>query len=84
MAKMGRRCEATDSKAMGLVAPWYRKGGTSMESSIPCSYGGRALIVKGGGEYRGKLQVPRQGGRAEAKKFHKTGVNGLLIKIVEN
>ncbi|RZS00591.1 hypothetical protein BHM03_00030312 [Ensete ventricosum] len=39
---------------------------------------------RGGGECRGKLQVPRQGGRAEAKELHKTDVNGLLIKIVEN
>ncbi|RRT31652.1 hypothetical protein B296_00058233, partial [Ensete ventricosum] len=39
---------------------------------------------RGGGESRGKLQVPRQGRRAEAKELHKTGVNGLLIKISEN
>ncbi|RWV88936.1 hypothetical protein GW17_00048941 [Ensete ventricosum] len=31
---------------MGLAAPWYRRGGTSVESSIPCSHGGRVLIVK--------------------------------------
>ncbi|RWW35809.1 hypothetical protein BHE74_00059219 [Ensete ventricosum] len=37
-----------------------------------------------GGEYKGKLQVPRQGRRAKAKELHKTGVNGLLIKIAEN
>ncbi|RRT67503.1 hypothetical protein B296_00001901 [Ensete ventricosum] len=39
---------------------------------------------RGGRECKGKLQIPRQGGRAEAKKFHKTDVNGLLIKIVES
>ncbi|RWV79636.1 hypothetical protein GW17_00059199 [Ensete ventricosum] len=39
---------------------------------------------QGGGEYRDKLQVPRQGRRAEAKKLHKTSVNGLHIKIVES
>ncbi|RWV88009.1 hypothetical protein GW17_00049946 [Ensete ventricosum] len=38
-------------------------------------------ISRGGGECRGKLQVPRQGGRAETKELHKTGVDGLLIKI---
>ncbi|RRT71071.1 hypothetical protein B296_00019984 [Ensete ventricosum] len=38
--------KAMDSRAMGLAAPWYRRGETSMESSIPCSYGGRALVVK--------------------------------------
>ncbi|RWW60391.1 hypothetical protein BHE74_00032618 [Ensete ventricosum] len=43
----GRRCKATDSRAMGLVAPWYRRGGTSVESSIPCSHGGTTLVVKG-------------------------------------
>ncbi|RRT65468.1 hypothetical protein B296_00038770 [Ensete ventricosum] len=31
---------------MGLAEPWYRRGGTSVESSIPCSHGGRALVVK--------------------------------------
>ncbi|RRT67164.1 hypothetical protein B296_00015511 [Ensete ventricosum] len=39
---------------------------------------------RGGGEYRGKLHVPRQGGRTEAKKLYKTGVDGLLIKIAES
>ncbi|RRT66229.1 hypothetical protein B296_00039364 [Ensete ventricosum] len=55
----GRRCKATDSRAMGLTTPWFRRGRTSVESSIPCSYGGRVLVVKGGregGEYRVKLK----------------------------
>ncbi|RRT36267.1 hypothetical protein B296_00049375 [Ensete ventricosum] len=39
---------------------------------------------RGDGECKGKLQVPRQRGRAEAKELHKTGVDGLLIKIVES
>ncbi|RRT49483.1 hypothetical protein B296_00026035 [Ensete ventricosum] len=39
---------------------------------------------RGDGECRGKLQVPRQGGRAKAKELHKTSVDGLLIKIVES
>ncbi|RWW68323.1 hypothetical protein BHE74_00024159 [Ensete ventricosum] len=42
--------KATDSRAMGLAAPWYRRDGTSVESSIPCSHGGRALVVKGAKE----------------------------------
>ncbi|RRT35077.1 hypothetical protein B296_00021295 [Ensete ventricosum] len=25
-----QRCKATDSRAMGLTAPWYRRGGTSV------------------------------------------------------
>ncbi|RWV85411.1 hypothetical protein GW17_00052796, partial [Ensete ventricosum] len=35
--------KTTDSRAMGLTIPWYRRGRTSVESSIPCSHGGRAL-----------------------------------------
>ncbi|RWW02109.1 hypothetical protein GW17_00034815 [Ensete ventricosum] len=44
--RKGHRCKVTDSSAMGLTAPWYRRGRTSMESLIPCSHGGRALVVK--------------------------------------
>ncbi|RWW50272.1 hypothetical protein BHE74_00043483 [Ensete ventricosum] len=44
------QCKATDSRAMGLAAPWYRRGGTSVESSIPYSHGGRALVIKGDDE----------------------------------
>ncbi|RRT32310.1 hypothetical protein B296_00047320 [Ensete ventricosum] len=40
--------------------------------------------AQGGGECKGKLQVPRQGRRAEAKELHKTNVDGLLIKTVES
>ncbi|RZR93994.1 hypothetical protein BHM03_00022597 [Ensete ventricosum] len=39
--------EIDHSSVMGLAAPWYRRGGISVESSIPCSHGGRALVVKG-------------------------------------
>ncbi|RWW08185.1 hypothetical protein GW17_00028388 [Ensete ventricosum] len=46
--RKGCRCKSTDSRAMGLAAPWYHRGGTSVESSIPCSHGGRALVVKWG------------------------------------
>ncbi|RWW71280.1 hypothetical protein BHE74_00021006 [Ensete ventricosum] len=49
-AEKGRKCKATDSRAMGLAAPWYRKGGTYVESSTPYSHGGRALVVKGAEE----------------------------------
>ncbi|RWV83475.1 hypothetical protein GW17_00054908, partial [Ensete ventricosum] len=34
-------CEATDSRAMGIATLWYHSGETSIESSIPCSQGGR-------------------------------------------
>ncbi|RRT68013.1 hypothetical protein B296_00006913 [Ensete ventricosum] len=47
MVRKGRKCEATDSRAMGLVAPWYRRGKIFVESSIHCSHGGRLLVVKG-------------------------------------
>ncbi|RWW08607.1 hypothetical protein GW17_00027941 [Ensete ventricosum] len=46
-----RRCKATNSNAIGLVAPW-RRGETSVESSIPCSHRGRALVVKGAEEVK--------------------------------
>ncbi|RWV80806.1 hypothetical protein BHE74_00038397 [Ensete ventricosum] len=47
LRRKGRRFKATDSTVMGLAAPWYHKGGTSIESSILCSHGERALVVKG-------------------------------------
>ncbi|RRT35274.1 hypothetical protein B296_00038446 [Ensete ventricosum] len=48
--RKGCRCKATDSSAMGLAAPWYHRGKTFMESSIPCSHRRRALVVKGAKE----------------------------------
>ncbi|RZR86805.1 hypothetical protein BHM03_00014060 [Ensete ventricosum] len=41
--RKGCRCEAIDSCAMGLAVPWYRRGETSVESSIPCSHGGESV-----------------------------------------
>ncbi|RWW33627.1 hypothetical protein BHE74_00001108 [Ensete ventricosum] len=41
-----RKCKVTDSTTMGLATPWYHRGETFVESSIPCSHGGRALVVK--------------------------------------
>ncbi|RRT66142.1 hypothetical protein B296_00002553 [Ensete ventricosum] len=90
--RKGRRCKTTDSRAMGLAGPWI---GNAM---VPHRRDFREVIdpllswresigrkrSRGGGEYRGKLQVPRQGGRAEAEELHKTGVDGLLIKIAES
>ncbi|RWW79157.1 hypothetical protein BHE74_00012563 [Ensete ventricosum] len=46
----GHDAKAIDSSAMGLAMLWYRRGGTSVELSIPCSYEGRALVVKGAEE----------------------------------
>ena len=31
----GCRGEATDSRAMGMAAPWYRRGGTSVKVIDP-------------------------------------------------
>ncbi|RRT56270.1 hypothetical protein B296_00043886 [Ensete ventricosum] len=50
MARKECRYEAMDSRAMGLAVPWYHRGGTSMEASIPCSHGRRGLVAKGGEE----------------------------------
>ena len=29
------KCEATDSSAMGMAAPWYRRGGTFVKVNDP-------------------------------------------------
>ncbi|RWW43798.1 hypothetical protein BHE74_00050487 [Ensete ventricosum] len=63
--RKGCRCKSTDSKAMGLAAPWYRRGETSVESSIPCSYGGRALVVKGAEEVENAKANSKYQDRAE-------------------
>ncbi|RWW83492.1 hypothetical protein BHE74_00008001 [Ensete ventricosum] len=50
LQRKGCRCKSTNSRAMGLTASWYRRDETSVELSIPCSPGGRALVVKGAEE----------------------------------
>ncbi|RWW78783.1 hypothetical protein BHE74_00012956 [Ensete ventricosum] len=64
------RCEATDSRAMGLAVPWYRRGGTSMEASIPCSFGGRVLVAKGAEEVE----------NAEANSKYQDRVEGQMLR----
>ncbi|RWW89091.1 hypothetical protein BHE74_00001935 [Ensete ventricosum] len=44
----------------------------------------RSKRGRGGGEFRGKLQLPRQRGRTKAKELHKIDVDELLIKIAES
>ncbi|RWV80491.1 hypothetical protein GW17_00058236, partial [Ensete ventricosum] len=61
-------CKSTDSRAMGLAAPWYRRGGTSVESSIPCSHGGRALVVKGAEEVENAKTNSKYQDRAEGQR----------------
>ncbi|RWW85106.1 hypothetical protein BHE74_00006246 [Ensete ventricosum] len=69
---------------MGLAVPWYRRGGTSVEASFPCSHGGRVLVMKGAEEVENAEANSKYQDRAEAKELHKTSVNGLLIKILKN
>ncbi|RRT46590.1 hypothetical protein B296_00005589 [Ensete ventricosum] len=62
-------CKVIDSRAMGLAAPWYRKDGTSMESSIPCSHGGRALVVKGAEEVENAKANSKYQDRSEGQRL---------------
>ncbi|RWW82766.1 hypothetical protein BHE74_00008747 [Ensete ventricosum] len=59
---------AMDSSVMGLVAPWYRRGGTSVKSSIPCSHGGRALVVKGAEEVENAEADSKYQDKAEGQR----------------
>ncbi|RZS09930.1 hypothetical protein BHM03_00041063 [Ensete ventricosum] len=63
--RKGCICKATDSRAIGLAAPWYHRGETSMESSIPYSHGGRALVVKGAEEVENVKTNSKYQDRAE-------------------
>ncbi|RWV96736.1 hypothetical protein GW17_00040529 [Ensete ventricosum] len=44
------------------------RGGTSVESSIPCSYGGRALVVKGAEEVENTKTNSKYQDRAEGQR----------------
>ncbi|RZS01139.1 hypothetical protein BHM03_00030945 [Ensete ventricosum] len=64
-----------------------RRGRTSVESSNPCSYGWRTLVMKEAeevenAEANSKYQDKAE--RVEAKELHKTSVNRLFIKIAES
>ncbi|RWV77980.1 hypothetical protein GW17_00061122 [Ensete ventricosum] len=58
-------CKKMDSRAMGLAASWYCRGETSIESSIPCSHGGRAFIVKGAEEVENAKANSKYQGRGK-------------------
>ncbi|RWW02701.1 hypothetical protein GW17_00034195 [Ensete ventricosum] len=73
LERMWTRRSATRRDFRGVIDPFF-----SWKESIGRKRG------QGGGVCKGKLQVPRQGRRAEAKELHKTSVDGLLIKIAEN
>ncbi|RRT35940.1 hypothetical protein B296_00037421 [Ensete ventricosum] len=66
--KKGCRCKSTDSRAMGLAAPWYHRGGTFVESSIRCSHGGRALVIKGAEEVENSKANSKYQDRAEGQR----------------
>ncbi|RWW39935.1 hypothetical protein BHE74_00054685 [Ensete ventricosum] len=57
-----------DSRVMGLVAPWYRRGGTSVESSIPCFHRGRVLVVKGAEEVENAEANSKYQDKAEGQR----------------
>ncbi|RZS01991.1 hypothetical protein BHM03_00031951 [Ensete ventricosum] len=71
LRRKGYRCKSTDSKAMGLLgSTMVPQRRDSVESSIPCSQGGRALVVKGAEEventkanskyqHKAERQIPR-------------------------
>ncbi|RZS26570.1 hypothetical protein BHM03_00059927 [Ensete ventricosum] len=61
-------CKSTDSRAMGFAVPWYRRGGTSVESSIPYSHGGRALIMKGAEEVENAKANSKYQDKAEGQR----------------
>ncbi|RWV79661.1 hypothetical protein GW17_00059174, partial [Ensete ventricosum] len=66
--RKGCRCKTTDSRAMGLAAPWYPIDGTFMESSIPCSHGGRTLVIKGAKEVENTKANSKYQDRAEGQR----------------
>ncbi|RWW51452.1 hypothetical protein BHE74_00042198 [Ensete ventricosum] len=60
--------KVTDSRATGLATPWYRRGGTFVESSIPCSHGGRALVIKGAKEVENAKTNSKYQDRGEGQR----------------
>ncbi|RZS07205.1 hypothetical protein BHM03_00037998, partial [Ensete ventricosum] len=83
--RKGHRCKATNSRAMG----WQRYG--TAKARLLRSHRSLTLMEGESWSYKGprrwimeRQTPPREGGRAEAKELHKTGVDGLLIKIAES
>ncbi|RRT38094.1 hypothetical protein B296_00050426, partial [Ensete ventricosum] len=66
--RKGCICKVMDSRAMSLTTPWYRRGGTSVESSIACSHGGRALVIKGAKEMENAKANSKYQDRAEGQR----------------
>ncbi|RRT31731.1 hypothetical protein B296_00026387 [Ensete ventricosum] len=85
LRRKGRKCKATNSMAMGLVAPWYPR--QDFRGVIdPLLSRRESIIVKGTEEVGMQRQTPStktwQKGRGQ--ELHKIGVVRLLIKIVES
>ncbi|RRT41351.1 hypothetical protein B296_00047975 [Ensete ventricosum] len=68
IAKEGMQMQIMDSKAIGLAAPWYLRGRTFVESSIPCSHRGRALVVKGAEEVENAKANSKYQDRAKGQR----------------
>ncbi|RRT32645.1 hypothetical protein B296_00032291 [Ensete ventricosum] len=66
--RKGCICKSTDSRAMGLATPWYRRGGTFVKSLIPFSHGGRALVVKGAEEVENAKANSKYPNKAEGQR----------------
>ncbi|RRT31610.1 hypothetical protein B296_00048567 [Ensete ventricosum] len=66
--RKGCKCKETDSRAIGLAAPWYNRGGTFVESSIPCSHGETALVIKGAKEVENAKANSRYQDRTEGQR----------------
>ncbi|RZR86153.1 hypothetical protein BHM03_00013294 [Ensete ventricosum] len=66
--RKGCRCKVMDSRAMSLTTPWYRRDETSVESSIPCSHGGRALVIKWPEEMENAKANSKYQDRAEGQR----------------
>ncbi|RWV90311.1 hypothetical protein GW17_00047496 [Ensete ventricosum] len=61
-------CKATDNSVMGLTTSWYRRGETSVESSIPCSHERRVLVVKGAEEVENVKANSKDQHKAEGQR----------------
>ncbi|RWW87641.1 hypothetical protein BHE74_00003516 [Ensete ventricosum] len=88
----GRKGRGSDDKSSGAQLPKNQSCDGTVEAGLPWSIdpllSWRESIDRKrgreGGECRGKLQVPRQDERVEAKELYKTSVDGLLIEKAES
>ncbi|RWW71952.1 hypothetical protein BHE74_00020286 [Ensete ventricosum] len=62
------QCKAMESRAIGVAAPWYRRGRIFVESSIPFSHGGSALVMKGAEEVENAEANSKYQDKAEGQR----------------